>query len=452
MYCPQCGGIVSEGDSFCTRCGMYLTIEPLGTSQTYTEGFAVPDTARAEVLNPDTQGSSHKSSKKFLALLIVFILLAVVLFIPHSEGSLGGRSFSETAEVADDAVLGTYYCITPVSGFVDAEGNTIASIAFTDGSGARNGFRITLADGSVGSCSWDMKGLSLGYESKSDTSTDTSPTFSDFYGECTATVSYTNSSGTLVEKTLRFSVDLHRSYSWKYDGGYFSFDAVIDFDDTYDSSSKYSYLEPSKEIVKKQTMNSSSPLQWSNTPDFVVINDTVRSYTDTLGKLYSSAYGDKSLDQKYANFLLAYVQICYSYATDDVLYPPWEEYFAFPMQTIYYGAGDCEDTSILTAAIAGAAGFKTAVFLLPQHATVGIALDSYSSPKVSNGDILSQTVDGVTYYSGETTVNSFQELGIISYYTDSAGNRYHYSDYLGHYVPKYGTYGVYIVNTTDVIA
>ncbi len=449
MYCPQCGWTVSEEDSFCPRCGMYLTVNPEGTSQTVTEVTAYPEPVRVEIPDYGGEKSSRKSTVKFLAILAVVILLAVLMFIPQSEGSLHGASFSESAAVADDAVVGTYYCITPVSGFVDDEGNTVATIAFSDGSGVGSGFKLTLADGNIGSCSWTMKGLSIDHSSMTRSSTAVSPTFSGFYGDCTATVSYTDSSNTQVTETLKFSVDLHRSYSWKYDGGYFKFDTVIDFDDTYDSSSNYSYLSPTYDIIKKQTMDDPfSFSKWSCTPEFIVMNSPIKSIAETLGKLYTSAYGEKSLDQKYANFLLGYVQICFSYKLDNALYG-YEEYFAFPMQTIYYGAGDCEDTSILAAAVAGAAGYKTAVFLLPQHATVGIALDNYSSPRISDGEILSQTVDGVTYYSGETTVDSFQELGVIAKHTNTAGGKDYYSSYLGLEVFGYGKYGVYTVSSEE---
>lgn len=77
---------------------------------------------------------------------------------------------------------------------------------------------------------------------------------------------------------------------------------------------------------------------------------------------------------------------------------------------------------------------------------MGIALDSYSRPNVSNADILSQTVSGVTYYSGETTVDDFQQLGIMGYYVHDRITE-HYSDYLGINVDGYGKYGVYLVKT-----
>ncbi len=444
MYCPQCGSTVSDEYSFCPKCGMYLTVDTVDPSQTQGE-IIRPEPVNVDVLTIDEQKESNNRSIKFLAILAVFILLAVLLFYPFSsEGSLNGKSFNESAEVADDAIVGTYYCVTPTSGFVDDSG-TVATISFTDGTGVKNGLKISLSVSGASNYKWTIKGYSIDHKTQSSKYTDASPTISDLYGDCVADVTYQNSSGVSVSKELKFSVDLHRSYSWKYDGGKFSFDSVIDFDQTYNSTATYSYLKPTTDIIKKQTMNSSSKEQWSNTPDFIVVNDAIRSYADTLGKLYSSAYGEKSLNQGFADFLLGYVQICYTYGTDSSLYG-YEEYFAFPLQTIWYTSGDCEDTSILTAAIASAAGFKAAVFLLPQHATVGIALDSYSRPNVSNADILSQTVNGVTYYSGETTVDDFQQLGVMGYYVHDRVTE-HYSDYIGKKVDGYGTYGVYPVKT-----
>ncbi len=423
---------------------MYFKADPEDPSLVQG-GIIMPEPANVDVITVEDQKSSRNRSVMFLAVLAVCILLAVLLFNPFtSGGSLNGKSFNESADVADDAIVGTYYCVTPTSGFADDSG-TVATISFSDGTGVKNILRLSLSVSGASNYSWTIKGYSIDHKTQSTNYSYASPTISDYYGDCVASVTYQNSSGESVSKELKFTVDLHRSYSWKYDGGRFSFDTVIDFDQTHNSTASYSYLKPSSDIVKKQTMNSSSKEQWSNTPEFIVVNDAVKSYADTLGKLYTSAYGEKSLNQAFADFLLGYVQICYSYGTDSSLYG-YEEYFAFPLQTIWYTSGDCEDTSILTAAIASAAGFKAAVFLLPQHATVGIALDSYSRPNVSNADILSQRVNGVTYYSGETTVDDFQQLGIMGYYVHDRITE-HYSDYLGIKVDGYGKYGVYLVKT-----
>ncbi len=200
-------------------------------------------------------------------------------------------------------------------------------------------------------------------------------------------------------------------YSWTYLGGSFSFDIPITKTDyqTYVNTNK----------------DGRAVTDWSTCTDFVVLDSYTAAVVDALAELYESAFGKApACDQAYANFILAYVQVAFTYMTDTLQYGQ-SEYYAYPVQTLVNLKGDCEDTSILCAALYKQAGFDAAVLIVPEHAMAGVALDSYTAPSISTGEILSQTVGGKTYYACETTTDSFQPVGV------------NYSSYSGHLLSYY---------------
>ncbi len=153
--------------------------------------------------------------------------------------------------------------------------------------------------------------------------------------------------------------------------------------------------------------------------DFMVINQTILDIEDELSNLYSSKYGSAS-GQGYAEYILTYVQACYGYMLDYMQYGA-EEYFAFPMETINNGYGDCEDTSILCAVIFRAAGYESGVFLIPGHAIAAVSVDNIDveaipSEYATELSIFSMQYQGRTYYGCETTVDasSLYPIGWIS--------------------------------------
>jgi len=76
-----------------------------------------------------------------------------------------------------------------------------------------------------------------------------------------------------------------------------------------------------------------------------------------------------------------------------------EEYWKYPLETLYDQAGDCEDTSILLAALYKAAEYDTAFVLLPGHAVTAVVL-----PSDTVGYYYS--VDSKNYYFCETTAET----------------------------------------------
>ncbi len=122
--------------------------------------------------------------------------------------------------------------------------------------------------------------------------------------------------------------------------------------------------------------------------------------------------------QGYANFILDFSQ-SFTYQTDEAFISAngselassagtyfisgtggGYEYWKYALETLYDRAGDCEDTSLLCAAIAEASGLDAALVLLPGHAVAAIALDS-----VVGGAYY--YVDGKYYFYSETTSDSY---------------------------------------------
>ena len=75
---------------------------------------------------------------------------------------------------------------------------------------------------------------------------------------------------------------------------------------------------------------------------------------------------------------------------------PYDEYPKFPVETLAEGWGDCEDSSILYAALMRAAGYDVILLELPRHMAVGVAL---SKPILGSFVVYK----GKMYFYAETT-------------------------------------------------
>lgn len=77
-----------------------------------------------------------------------------------------------------------------------------------------------------------------------------------------------------------------------------------------------------------------------------------------------------------------------------------EDYWRFPVETMYEQTGDCEDTSILAAAVLRRLGHRVAIAVMPEHAALGVEV-----PPGIPGHYA--TVDGRRMYYCETTAAGF---------------------------------------------
>ncbi len=207
-------------------------------------------------------------------------------------------------------------------------------------------------------------------------------------------------------------------------------------------SCSYGVKDSDRTAHASDPVSSRNVIIWADAVDFVEVTDTVTAMEDTLAKLYKQVFGtDPEADQRYADFILAFVQGSVTYMTDQNQHG-YSEYYAYPAETLYTKRGDCEDTAILCAALYKAAGFTSALLTLPGHMMVGVVLSSYTVPSYdSSGEILSQTIGGKTFYAGETTLDSAQPVG-VSY---GSNDGWMYSSYLNSGVVGQGAYTFYEV-------
>ena len=96
--------------------------------------------------------------------------------------------------------------------------------------------------------------------------------------------------------------------------------------------------------------------------------------------------------QDHVDFVLSFVQSL-PYTHDDVT-TGYDEFRRYAVETLIEGGGDCEDTTILVAAILRGLGEKTALIFTPGHIALGVSGD-FAGASVTHG--------GTTYYYCETT-------------------------------------------------
>lgn len=102
-----------------------------------------------------------------------------------------------------------------------------------------------------------------------------------------------------------------------------------------------------------------------------------------------------------ANFVLKFVQLCTDYEYD-YRYNGEAEYWKYPIETLFEGRGDCEDTTVLYCALMKALGYQSAMllFLGPEY-DVGHAAGSVALESVPGGTYYAK--DGLHFYYCETT-------------------------------------------------
>lgn len=101
-------------------------------------------------------------------------------------------------------------------------------------------------------------------------------------------------------------------------------------------------------------------------------------YIDQMVQEINEAAIEKRFSEiEKVNFVIAFVQSL-PYTEDDVT-TPWNEYPRYPIESLFDRGGDCEDTSILAAALLDRLGYDVALLVLfnEDHAAVGISIDTY---------------------------------------------------------------------------
>jgi transglutaminase-like putative cysteine protease len=171
----------------------------------------------------------------------------------------------------------------------------------------------------------------------------------------------------------------NRHFAWTYDNYEFALDAYIPIVD---------YVNYSRSDIPRWPGSSG----WSvYGPDYVTHNDnTIVSLADSLENLASSK-GYNAF--KKASMVLKFVQHI-EYEFDNVTRGQ-NEFWRYPLETLFDQHGDCEDSSILFAALMEAMGYDAVLLLLPGHCAVGLDCPMASGSYYE--------YDGKQYYYCETT-------------------------------------------------
>jgi hypothetical protein len=185
-------------------------------------------------------------------------------------------------------------------------------------------------------------------------------------------------------------IDENRTYRWSFLGSEYSMQATVP------PRAYASYT--SKDVPRSYYFGYTD----AEVQRFVTSGDPViASIAAQLRNMSASAGFDEVETIDLALRFCQSIQYSYDNATMDA-----DEYWRFPVETLYDETGDCEDTSFLFASVAEAMGYDAVILFLPGHAAVGVASGDGSGTYVSEG--------GVRYYYCETTSPGF-ELGELPY-------------------------------------
>lgn len=432
MYCPDCGNMVDDDASFCSRCGRMLTVN----SQTYYDAsgrYSVTSTTTSTYQPyPAPAKKRTKPGVYALVIFIVAIVVAAALFIPVEEtkkGELEGSGFVRPLALTTTYDSEDARALVPLEGFASKN----ATLSFVDNDRtseykvAKNP-RLGLSkdiSSKFDEYEWTIKGVNDG-----------SPLIKK---EPFVTL-YTTSFGVIEVKVVckNDSLGLYETYEfkyeivhvadleWKFEGATFKLQKMVPMD-------KVKPYTPSTESEKKAR----DVTDWSRCTDFVVTDPLTVSFAEDLSGMYLQAFGRAAEGQQFAEFVLAFVQYSFDYVSDMNNYG-MDEYFAYPAETLMNGSGDCEDTSILCSALWKACGYKVALVVLPSHMASAVAIEDYKKPSGYVAEHVWETFGTTTYYAAETTVDSYYPLGLLQ-----KGTNYRENSHKG--VVGQGSYGFYEV-------
>lgn len=182
-----------------------------------------------------------------------------------------------------------------------------------------------------------------------------------------------------VTTYLEFFIDEVRSFSleWDHQGSHHSVSLDLRYSDVY----RYEYDNEFSGI--RGSLGVKEYVQHYHTTDDATLEAL-------MAQLRSQAVGmDRT---EFAQFVLSFVQNMRY--IDDQADTGQKDYWKFPMETLWDGGGDCEDSTILYDTLMLMEGYDVAFIMFQDHAMTGIALPV---------DGVSVSEDGVRYVFCETT-------------------------------------------------
>ena len=218
--------------------------------------------------------------------------------------------------------------------------------------------------------------------------------------------------------------DITRTYKWEYEGVKFNYTLTVE--KSYYDRMKSSPIDRSGTVSTDRYVKEGGGTVFGG-GDYVVVDDKLISVVDDLQGMYKAKIGNFATNDDYVKFVTAFVQICIVYDRDEA---GSTEYWRYPMETLCDGTGDCEDTSILLAALIDAKGLNGGFLLMPGHAMC--AIDS-SDLYYSYDNLNHSSVYNLDFYPIETTYDEFETIGSISPATEVL----YLHMYMGHAVDYY---------------
>ena len=173
-------------------------------------------------------------------------------------------------------------------------------------------------------------------------------------------------------------------YDWTYGGKHYQMTVDIKISD-------YLAYRNDTTAVRKQMDNARDSIYFTTDDKYI-------GYV--ASELTKMSKGMTSLER--ANLILSFVQST-EYVTDTVSRGQ-EEFWKYPVETLYDMNGDCEDTSFLFATIAKVMGYDVCTVLLPGHMAAGIVIDDSEF----DGDAYHYTYKNKHYYYCETTSDEWK--------------------------------------------
>jgi hypothetical protein len=460
VYCSQCGSKIEDDDTFCTTCGAYIDQKPQSSS----------------LLQDSKPPKSYRNTA--IALIAAIILLTAGMF-----GFVYFFTFDGDKFVADEYVL--YGDGAVGSGIISVVNDPLDINPLDDSSIVT----LTFEKYNSGNHDWGIKSLDQSfyytyedplspnyYYDEREYEVPEGATFSENGKSMTCTLSPGHYS---VKVAVYFQTytgsfvvggEVTQNYDWSFDipdGPEDSFNLDFSFQYgecvtgiLYDGPRGYIDFDELDTVFKKYVYDGSAVIEDLESKLRIL-------YDGSIFSLYEDEY-------YYASFILAFVQQVIDYypadfsddfildkemSADKRIYGT-EEYWAFPTETIMQGAGDCEDTSFLCAALFKAANLDAALLILPGHMMAGVYLEygissvyypyypTTSDEYVISEDIFdSETIKIKTYYGCETTTDNQYLLGYTSLMEEIGGIEYKLSEWVpsGEFSTYPKTYGFYPV-------
>ena len=407
MYCRRCGKELPLGANFCVHCGALVGNES-------TEGYTDPYSAPESIPAPRRDGKKGRGSSAVAILVVVVILAgALIVLYPNLMG---------TEEDTRSVTIGelTVYRGMCEPYIVSSDDGDVATLRYT-GDGTAEWYVKTLSASalvSLGNGYYEERGYEI---HQGDVLT------LDNVGDYEIHLYVDGSLQASGEAVLDGTITSNLNWSRTYMSRTYTYSVTIQYE--YSDYQKYADMD----VTRSQTT-------LKGNASFVVVDDALLSISKSLETTYKSVHGAdaSTVGQSYADYLLSFVQCKFEYpemvvksqgvyyksdqgSPDLTLYGA-NEYWAFPMETIFHGAGDCEDTSILYAALCSASGMYSTIVVLPEHMVAGVALSGFNQDalySVYSLTSLSTASTGRTYYFGETTFDRHVGLGYLDPGTSS---------------------------------